>query len=506
MKAIANLGELFDASSGTATAIIDRLTWDTPREASYEALDRYTDACARGLIARGLQRGDRVAVVSGNRMGFFIALFGILRAGLTAVPVNHKQPPETVEFLFEDADIRFAFCDPEREDLVPAACPRFVFDASSASDLGDFLDAGEFEPIEPAPGDAAFILYTSGSTGRPKGVPCTHGGQIWILKTRLGFAAPNVGRQRALIAAPLYHLNGLGSGMGMLAGGHTIVLHPGFDTRRYLNDLEHFRCTSVTAVPTMLAMALKETDLLDPKRYQSVRMLRVGSAPVTQSLLDRLAQIFTQAQFGNAYGITEGGQLVFGPHPDGIPVPPISCGWPVPGASLRIVDAEGRDAEEGALWIKSPAVMPGYLNLPDKSAEVLTADGWYRTSDLFRRDAQGFYYFIGRTDDMFVCGGSNIYPGEVESMLEHHPEIAQCSVVPVDDEIKWQKPVAFIVRRPGSTLSEKAVQDYALRHAPAYHHPRKVWFVDALPLAGTNKIDRKALTARAAQLWKESAA
>lgn len=502
MTAPANLGCIFDAGHAQRPALIDRFGWKTPRELDYATLDAYANACARALRGRGLKPGERVAIASGNRLGFLVAFFGILRAGMTVVPINHKLPRDTVAFMFADADIRFAFCDAERVDLLPSGCAHVVFDAQSDSDLDAFLDPGPFAAAPAPPGAFAAIIYTSGSTGRPKGVPCTHAAQLWILETRRRFPAPP-GLQRALVAAPLFHLNGLGSSLGMLSNGACVVLHPSFDARRYLQDIERYRITTLTTVPTMLSMALLERDLIDPARYAHVRSVRVGSAPVTQALFDRLREVFPQASFGNAYGVTEGGQILFGPHPQGKPVPPISCGCPAPGVELKLVDAQGRAGAQGALWIRSPAVMPGYLNLPDKTAEVLDAQGWFRTSDLFTRDEDGFYYFAGRTDDMFICGGENIFPGEVEAMLERHPGIAQACVVPVPDEIKWQKAVAFVVLRPGAALTQEDVQAFALRNAPAYHHPRMVIFLDALPWAGTNKVDRKQLIARAEALWRE---
>jgi acyl-CoA synthetase (AMP-forming)/AMP-acid ligase II len=137
--------------------------------------------------------------------------------------------------------------------------------------------------------------------------------------------------------------------------------------------------------------------------------------------------------------------------------------------------------------------MKGYLNLPEKTREVLRPDGWYISGDVFRRNANGAFEFVGRSDDMFVCGGENIYPGEVELMLERHPDIRQACVVPVPDELKGAKPFAFVMLRNGSVMTEQDVKTYALAHAPAYQHPRFVRFVQDFPLAGTNKIDRRAL-------------
>jgi long-chain acyl-CoA synthetase len=199
-----------------------------------------------------------------------------------------------------------------------------------------------------------------------------------------------------------------------------------------------------------------------------------------------------QAGVTNAYGTTEAGPVVFGPHPKGLPQPELSVGYPHPKVQLRLVDGDDRDAVQGVLEMKCPAVMLGYHNRPQVPVPI-TADGFYITGDVFRRDADGFHYFVGRTDDMFVSGGENIYPADVERMLERHPDIAQAAVVPVDDEIKGQKPVAFVIAKPGRTLSADDVKRFALANAPAYAHPRFVWFVDELPLASTNKVDRAAL-------------
>jgi acyl-CoA synthetase (AMP-forming)/AMP-acid ligase II len=144
------------------------------------------------------------------------------------------------------------------------------------------------------------------------------------------------------------------------------------------------------------------------------------------------------------------------------------------------------------LEIKCPALMNGYHNRPDVRPPF-TADGFYVTGDVFRRDGDGFHYFVGRGDDMFVSGGENVYPSDVERMLERHPDVAQAAVVPIDDEIKGQKPVAFVVSKPGRSPSADEIKRFALANAPAYAHPRFVWFVDELPLAATNKVDRALL-------------
>jgi len=275
-----------------------------------------------------------------------------------------------------------------------------------------------------------------------------------------------------------------------------------YDTRPA--ECRDFRCTWLTGVPPMYAMCLREKDLMEATDRSTVATVRMGSAPLSLKLWREVETAFPHALVMNSYGTTESGPVICGPRHDR-QLPPTSIGWPFDDVELRLIDAQGRDADEGVLWQRTPANMSGYLNMPEKTREVLTADGWYISGDVFRRDADGAYFFVGRTDDMFVCGGENVFPGEVEHLLERHPDILQACVVPVPDEIKGEKPFAFVVLKAGSKLMEDDIKRYALDHGPAYQHPRRICFVDALPLAGPNKVDRKELKQKAAALWQATA-
>jgi acyl-CoA synthetase (AMP-forming)/AMP-acid ligase II len=242
---------------------------------------------------------------------------------------------------------------------------------------------------------------------------------------------------------------------------------------------------------------LREGERLSHADLSSVEFVRMGSAPVSEALMTALKHALPKAAVTNAYGTTEGGPVVFGPHPKGLPQPELSVGYPHPEVQVRLMDEDGGPAPEGVLEMKAPSVMNGYHNRPDLPSPI-KEDGFYVTGDVFRRDENGFHTFIGRTDDMFVSGGENIYPSDVERMLERHPDIAQACVVPIEDDIKGQKPVAFVILKPGKHLTDGEVKHYALKHAPAYQHPRFVWFVDRLPLSSTNKVDRNVLKREAA--------
>ncbi|HET6221909.1 MAG TPA: fatty acid--CoA ligase family protein, partial [Dongiaceae bacterium] len=338
-------------------------------------------------------------------------------------------------------------------------------------------------------------LYTSGSTGTPKGVVLSHQGHIWVVETRLG---PDLSRHRYLIAAPLYHMNALALAKLACAAHATIVLLPQFTAPAYVEAIGRYRPTWLTAVPPMIAMMLREKETLARTDLGSVEFLRMGSAPVSASLMQAIRQALPRAAVTNAYGTTEAGPVVFGPHPKGLAQPEMSVGYPHGQVELRLVDGGRRDADQGVLEMRCPALMNGYHNRPDVKPPF-TDDGYYITGDVFRRDAEGFHYFIGRTDDMFVSGGENIYPADVERMLERHPDVAQAAVVPIDDEIKGQKPVAFVVPKGKRRPSEDEIKRFALANAPAYAHPRFVWLADELPLASTNKVDRNALRRLAEQ-------
>jgi acyl-CoA synthetase (AMP-forming)/AMP-acid ligase II len=489
-----NLGDLTDPHADRAkTALIDCADWDHPHHYSYGEFEALVTACARGLLRRGLRRGDAVAIAAKNCAPFLALYFAAMRAGMVAVPVNHKFPRDTIAFVLKDCAARAAFCDTERLALLPEDIDVINFDDEAA--WQGFLDPGPFETVVPEPDEAAMVLYTSGSTGRPKGVLLSHAGHLWAVRSRLRSGPYDT--ERLIVAAPLFHMNGLGTAKFVFAAHASMVLLPQFDARHYLEAIGTYRVTWLTSVPTMLAMILKEEGLLAHTDLSSVKYVRMGSAPASSKLIDKLRETFPKARIANVYGTTEAGPVMFGPHPDGRPKADLALGWPMPEVEVRIVGPDGREADEGVLWIRTPANMIRYLNLPEKTREALTPEGWYISGDLFRRDGAGAFHCAGRADDMFICGGENIYPGEVEQLLERHAAVLQACVVPVADEIKGEKPVAFVVLRLGAQATEAQLRQHALDHAPAYQHPRRVFFVDQLPLAGTNKIDRKLLKERA---------
>ena len=485
---MANLGSAV-AGDPAAPAVID--LGGVPRVFSYGDIERRSDAFALGLRERGLRRGDRVAILAANSAEFLTAFLGTMRAGMVSVPVNWKLPAEGVNFILDDCDARLVLCDATRRTLLRGNWPAVVIE----EEFGTLLSDGDMRVVKAEDAEPAMFLYTSGSTGRPKGVVLSHRSHLWVVEMRS--EPPPPPRLRYLVAAPLYHMNALSVCQTALATGGTIVLLPGFTAASYIDAAARYQVQALTAVPTMIAMMLRERELMSRADLSCVTSLRVGSAPLTTTLVEQIRGAFPRAKLTNGYGTTEAGPIVFAPHPDGLERPALSVGVGHPAVELRLRRDGNVVDDEGVLEMRCPALMNGYHKLPEATRKVLTPDGYYITGDVFRRDANGFHFFVGRADDMFVCGGENIYPGEVEKMLERHPAVHQVCVVPVPDELKAHKPVAFVVPRLGARVSEQEIRDFALANAPAYQHPRRVWFLDELPLAGTNKIDRKRLAEQA---------
>jgi acyl-CoA synthetase (AMP-forming)/AMP-acid ligase II len=499
--AFTNLGDLIRRDQDASQlALIDLGGEVSPREYTYAQLDALANAVARGLIKRGYRRGERIAILSANRAENLAAYYGIMRAGLVAVPVNFKFPRAMIDFVLHDADARLVFCDAGRKGEVSADVKAITFNEAGPEGFDAFLDPGLFESIVPEPDEVAMFLYTSGSTGKPKGVMLSHQSHIWVAKTRVG--NNDWSKHRFLIAAPLYHMNALALAKLASVAHATIILLPQFTARAYIEAIEKYKATWLTAVPPMVAMMLQEKELLARTDLSSVQSLRMGSAPVSGSLMAAIHKVLPNTQVVNAFGTTEGGPVVFGPHPKGLPTPPMSVGYPHPAVAVRLNHEGDRGAEQGVLEMKSPAVLLGYHKGDQRTPPLkrpFTQDGYYITGDVFRRDENGFYFFVGRSDDMFVSGGENIYPGEVEKLLETHPAVQQAAVVPVEDDIKGQKPAAFVIKRAGASVTAEELKQHALANGPAYQHPRWIWFVDALPLATTNKIDKGELIRMAAE-------
>jgi acyl-CoA synthetase (AMP-forming)/AMP-acid ligase II len=422
-------------------------------------------------------------------------VLGILRAGMVAVPMAPKATPAALASMIEDSEPSLVFADRANLERIPAGVPAIdmaqVGDAESSSAMREQPDGHAATAASDA---TALVLFTSGSTGLPKGVLLTHAGMLWALRIRLE-AGSITASDRAMVAAPLAHMNGLVNTLLAYYAGASCLLLRRFDAKQYMRAIARYGPTSLGAVPTMMAMIAREFDTMSPRPdWSAVRAVMLGSAPCTEKLYDTVRAMFPRARVALGYGATETGPLVFGPGTAALPTPRMSVGRPLPSVETML---EGGD-DTGELLVRSPSVSPGYLKRPEATSAKFVG-GWYRTGDLMRRDADGFHFFCGRADDMFTCGGENVYPQEVEGVLEQHPAVQQAVVVPAEDEVKGQVPIAFVVLRPASQASAAELKQFALQRGLTYQHPREVVVLAEMPLSSVGKVDRASLAARARQ-------
>ena len=492
-----------------AVAIID-LSRSPAAEIRYRTLEERLNRVAALLCRHGLKPGDRLAMAVGNRFEFIEVMYGAMRAGVVPVPLNTKLGADVLEYILRDADCVAAIVEPATNPWIVDVATRRPMRARFGigtvpqgwRDYERELQAtpAEFDPPLLSGDHPSFQPYTSGSTGRPKGVILTHAGQMWWIRTAHRYW-PMAETDRALTAVPLYHKNAMvGAVKPFLIAGGSLVILPGFDAPEVIRAIDRYQVTYLTGVPAMYKMILAEKDALARHDVSSVRFAMCGSAEVPEELLEEFGRVFG-APIAESYGLTEGG-----------PVPIVntrwglkkrgSCGLAFPGCDVRLVDGAGAEVgvdEVGELVTRNPGLAKGYWKLAEATARKFR-DGWLATGDLMRRDADGYYYFVGRRDDMINVSGENVYPKEVEDILLQHPNLRDACVVPAPHGVKGEVPVAFVVARDASLTSEDDVRKFFLERGAPYAHPRKVVFLDALPLGGTGKIDRGALKARAREV------
>lgn len=479
-------------------ALID-LSGPSERQVSYGELEARLDRFASLVAGAGLEPGDRMAMAIGNRFEFVEIMYGAMRAGVVPVPLNTRLGAEVLDYTIRDSGCRGAVIDPACNADIAGVCDRadlpvrFALGDAPAgwNDYDAALSAAApaFAPPVIADDHPSFQPYTSGSTGRPKGVVLTHAGQLWWIRCVQKYW-PHDGSGRALVAVPLFHKNAMAGAIKpeLHAGGQVVIL-PDFEPERFLRTLSDYRITHAGAVPAVFSLLLQKSDLIASLDLSALTHLSIGSAPVQKELIEQI-----QARFGvhvsESYGLTEGGPVMIGPPLDGRETPFGSCGVAWPEGEVKLVDADGRESRNlGELWVRNPGVTPGYHNLPEVNAERIV-DGWLKTGDIFYRDDEGFFYFRGRTDDMFKSSGESIYPKEVENLLLSHDAVVDACVVPVRHAVKGHVPAAMVMLTEPGAADEATLKQYCLDNGPAYAHPRNVVIVDQIPLNGAGKNDR----------------
>jgi len=461
------------------------------RVVPYQTLDRQTDALARWLLNEGLEPGDRVAIHWNNSVEVVELYFACFKAGLIAVPVNNRLKAPEIAYVLSHSKAKLCFSQPELVHLcveVVADCPdlRALYNELPA------LDEAALANIalpEVSPEKVAAVLYTSGTTARPKGVMHTHisltGGTE--LMYRLGVNEDHV----LLAVTQMMHIAAFGCVlMPGIRCGATVVVMPAFDPGESLEVIERWGCSCSLMLPAMLRFMVEEQGI-HPRKVDSMRVCIVGGDTVPITLQDRFQALFG-APVREIFGMTET-----------VPVTCIREGQKRAGSMGPAMDlVETRVArltggladvdEVGELQVMSAANTVGYWDDPAATTATF-ADGWLRTGDLVRCDADGYYWFEGRAKQIIVRGGSNISPQEVEDALYHHPAVLEAGVIGIPDAEFGEKVMAYVALRPGLDATEAELRALVKSRIADYKTPERIFFLPSLPKGLTGKVQRREL-------------
>jgi long-chain acyl-CoA synthetase len=469
------------------------------RRLTYAEVDVASARVAGWLRSRGLTSGAAVGIMVPNVPEFVIAYYGVLRAGGVIVPMNVLLKRREVAFYLRDPDARLLlawhqFAEEAEAGAAEAGVDCVLVRPGSLS----ALDLSETQPTvaNRRADDTAVVLYTSGTTGSPKGAQLTHsnlGRNVQVttetlLRTRAGDVV--------LGALPLFHSFGQTCGMNAaVLSGAALALVPRFTPQEALETIARERVTVFEGVPTMYTALLAHPDR-EAFDLSSLRTCVSGGAALPVDVLHGF-----EAAFGcvvlEGYGLSETSPVACFNHPERERLPG-SIGTPIAGVEMRVVDDERRPlsvGQPGEIAIRGHNVMKAYLNRPEATAEAIDAEGWFYTGDIGRVDERGRFFIVDRKKDLIIRGGYNVYPREIEEVLQEHPDVLECAVIGVPDPMLGEEVGAAVALRPGASATAEDVKAYIKAAVAAYKYPRHVWLVEELPKGPTGKILKREISA-----------
>ena len=481
-------------------AVVDR-----DRRITYGQLNRRVNRLAGALAELGLQNGDRLAVLSYNCSEFVEIIFAAAKLGLMVVPLNWRLTASELGFMLDDSDTKVLIFDPELSGLAGEIRQAVNLDTLISLGVEPELGALPYEDIlsrqsgdEPEPAKPVdldtphIIMYTAGTTGKPKGAVLSQGASFWNA-LNLQLAMEFNSADRDLLALPMFHIGGIGLfTLPMLYVGATVVIQRTFDPAETLRLLVQEDISLFFGVPAMFLFII-QNDGFKAEAFEKVRVVMSGGAPLPASLVKEYHQAGITLQQG--FGMSEAAPSIATLGKERALAKAGSIGRPVFHLNARIVDNGGRPLgpdQVGELLIKGPNVMQGYWNRPQANEEAFV-DGWFRTGDLARMDEDGDLYIVDRKKDMFISGGENVYPAEVEDAIYELEQVAEAAVIGVADE-KWgEVGKAFVVVKDGTSLSEAQCLDRLKTKLAKYKIPKSVVFMEALPRNAAGKVLKKTL-------------
>ncbi|MCP5097380.1 MAG: AMP-binding protein [Chloroflexi bacterium] len=488
---------------GNKTAV-EFVTEQDVETITYAMLNEAVERSMVYLQQLGVQPGDRVAMQLPKCLPFLYLHLAVLRLGAISLPLNTAYPPQRLSYFLEDAGASLFFAESKQRDTLvsmllklPDLKQTIFLELGTAVSFTTSLPTVT-EPLPAPPDDIdaiALMIYTSGTTGRPKGAMITHGNlttNINGLHTAWGWQPDDV----LMHVLPIFHVHGLIVALhGALNAGATAVLLAKFNEQHTLELMEKRKCTVFMAVPTIhrRLLAFPGADSYD---LGSMRLMTSGSDRLPDDLFLKAQKIYGHTLL-ERYGMTETGMNLSNPLHGERRVGAV--GLPLPGVSARIVNPESDtplpDGEIGEVQVRGTHVCKGYWRQPEKTAASFTADGWFRTGDLGLREPDGYFTLKGRSKDLIISGGYNIYPPEVELVLADHPGIAASAVIGCPDEQWGERVTAVIIPKRNHPITESDIIDHCRQQLANYKVPKQIIFVDAFPANALGKVQKAKLRA-----------
>ncbi|MBB3727080.1 long-chain-fatty-acid--CoA ligase [Nonomuraea dietziae] len=481
----------------------------------YSMVDTIANQVANLLVARGIGKGDKVALACPNLPYFPFVYFGILKAGATVVPLNVLLQSREIAYHLDDSDAKALFCFEGSPELplgergkagfeAAEGCEHFFVLPATAlateSEYGESIwaalngMAGEFQTVQTAPEDTAVILYTSGTTGQPKGAELSHQNMLMNAMVSDEMFPRTPGGDTYLAVLPLFH--SFGQTVVMNTGFRrrsTIVLMPRFEPGEALALMTKENVTFFAGVPTMFWAMLTKIHAEGVPVPSALRLAVAGGASSPVEVLRDFQQTFGVGIL-EGYGLSETSPVASF-NQLGRPTKPGTIGTPIWGVEMRLIDSDWKTIEgegPGEIAIRGHNVMKGYYGRPEATDEVMN-DGWFRTGDIATRDADGYYAIIDRAKDMIIRGGFNVYPRELEEVLMTHPAVSLAAVVGVAHESHGEEVKAYVILTAGASITEAELVDWCRENMAAYKYPRVIEFRDSLPMTATGKILKREL-------------
>ena len=478
-------------------AVIDTVSG---KRYTYQELNQKANRLAGYLQQEcGLKAGDRLAVVSKNNIEYVILFFACAKSGIIMVPLNYRLPQAGLNELMEDADPHLVVYSDEFSFVKEDAA-----EAISINTIKKILYSSQPDPeiYEADAEDIAMILYTSGTTGKSKGAMISWRQIHWnSINTEISLEL--TGQDCAFVNTPFYHTGGWHVLLTpLIHHGGKLVLQPEFDAADCNELIEKEDITILFGIPTMLRMMMEESNFADVD-VSSVRFAICGGESCPIPIINRYKEKGIPIRQG--YGLTEAGPNCYSlPAEDAIRKKG-SVGFPNFHIGVKIVDDNNEEVpqgEVGELLMKGPHVFTGYWKNPKATDETID-DGWVHTGDLFRCDDDGYYYMVGRKKEMFISGGENVYPVQVEKVIYEHDAVAQVAVIGVPDEQWGETGCAFVVLKDGASLTKDELQGYCREYLAGYQIPKHIFFRDSLPIGDSNKIQKRDLEEEFEELSNE---